>query len=641
MPTAPNPNPVPGPAPTGSHGAEARAHAMPFGAQVQPDGSVRFALWAPTADSVSLWLEDSHALLPMRKRNDGWFEWSTAQAQPGTRYRFELADGLRVPDPASRFQPDDAHGPSEVIDPTVHHWTDAAWTGRPWHETVLYELHVGTFTAAGTFRAAIDRLDDLVKLGVTAIELMPVSDFPGTRNWGYDGVLPFAPDSSYGRPEDLKALVETAHAKGLMVFLDVVYNHFGPDGNYLHCYAKSFFTDRHKTPWGDAINVDGAHSATVRDFFIHNALYWIEEYHLDGLRFDAVHAIIDDSDPPFLTELADRMHALTRGRRQVHLVLENDANQARFLERHPEGDPRTYTAQWNDDLHHALHSAATGEGGGYYADYADDPAKLARALAEGFAYQGDPSAFRNGERRGERSSHLPPTAFVTFLQNHDQIGNRAFGERITHIAPAEAVRAAAACTLLGPGIPMLFMGEEWGSARPFPFFCDFEEELAQAVREGRRGEFAAFPEFQDPEARERIPDPTARNSFTSAKLDWDARDMPPHAAWLDWYERILTVRRWEIVPRLEDAPGGGTSHSVLGERGVRVCWRLGDGSRLHLLANLSETPVSDVGDPAGRVLWTEGEGMTGGTLGPWSVVWSIEEATALNWPGHRIGIVNP
>jgi len=625
-------------APGATRIGEARAHAMPFGAQVLPDGSVRFALWAPSAEQVSLWLDDTQALLPMVRRRDGWFEWTTAQAQPGTRYLFELPNGNRVPDPASRHQPEDVHGPSEVIDPTVYPWKDEAWTGRPWHETVLYELHVGTFTPDGTFLAAIDKLDELVELGVTAIELMPVADFPGARNWGYDGVLPFAPDAAYGRPEDLKALVDAAHAKGLMVFLDVVYNHFGPEGNYLNAYASAFFTDRHKTPWGDAINVDGPRNANVRDYFIHNTLYWIEEFHMDGLRFDAVHAILDDSDKLFLQELAERVHDMVRGKRHVHLVLENDENEAHLLERHPEGDPRWHTAQWNDDLHHSLHAAASGEASGYYADYAGDAVKLARALAEGFAFQGHASSYRGGGARGEPSAHLPPTAFVNFIQNHDQIGNRAFGDRITQFSKPEAVRAAASLYLLGPGIPMLFMGEEWASARPFPFFCDFGDELAEAVRKGRREEFAKFPEFQDPKVRDRIPDPTGTATFLSAKLDWENRNTGRHGEWLDWYRRILAVRRQEIVPRLENAPGGAGSHEVIGGRGVRVCWRLGDGSRLHLHANLSDTPLPGVNDTPGRTLWTEGEGVRDGAMAPWSVVWSIEETTLLDRLAERMGI---
>jgi malto-oligosyltrehalose trehalohydrolase len=370
------------------------------------------------------------------------------------------------------------------------------WKTGGTEESVIYELHIGTFTSDGTFRAAIDKLDDLVELGVTAIELMPIADFPGARNWGYDGVYLFAPDATYGRPEDLKVLADAAHANGLMIFLDVVYNHFGPDGNYLDAYACQFFTDRHKTPWGAAINYDGPDSRPVRNFMIHNALYWLEEFHFDGLRLDAVHAIIDDSEMHLLEELADRVRDTFCGERHIHLILENEENEAHRLKRGPGGEPRIYTAQWNDDVHHVLHTAATGEDAGYYAEYRGDTDKLARSLAEGFAFQGEMMAYR-GEPRGEPSAHLPPTAFVAFIQNHDQVGNRAFGDRLTASTPAEAVRAIAAIYLLAPQIPMLFMGEEWAAAQPFPFFCDFEAELGEAVRKGRREEFAKFPEFHD------------------------------------------------------------------------------------------------------------------------------------------------
>jgi malto-oligosyltrehalose trehalohydrolase/4-alpha-glucanotransferase len=604
-----------------------RAHAMPFGAEVQPDGTVRFRLWAPMHKQISLAIQNGGETLSMMPAEDGWHELTTDRAKAGSRYLFELPDGLRVPDPGSRYQPEDVHGPSEVIDPGAYPWTDDDWKGRPWTEAVLYELHVGTFTPDGTYLAVIDKLDHLVDLGVTAIELLPVSDFPGKRNWGYDGVLPYAPDGAYGRPEDLKALVDAAHAKGLMVFMDVVYNHFGPDGNYLNAYAKSFFTERHHTPWGAAINYDGPDSGPVRDFMIHNALYWIEEFHLDGLRLDAVHAIIDDSPKHLLEELAERVHALKGPDRHVHLVLENDANQARFLARGADGKPQWYDAQWNDDLHHALHVAASGETGGYYADYADVANKLGRSLAEGFAFQGDPSAYRDGEVRGEPSAHLPPTAFVTFIQNHDQIGNRAFGDRITAFSPAEAVRAVASLYLLSPAPPMLFMGEEWASAQPFPFFCDFGPELAEAVRKGRSEEFAKFPEFQNPEARERIPDATDEQTFLSAKLDWDNIGKAPHADWLAWYRRALSVRCAEVVPRLAGLPGGTGQHDVLGEKLLRVSWQLGDGSRLAVLANLFDRDTTAAGKVDGRVIWTEGQvGAADGRLGPWAVVWTIDES---------------
>jgi len=488
---------------------------MPFGAEVRDDGTVRFRLWAPSHDEIQLEIEGETEPRVMPPAGGGWHELITDRARPGTRYNFVLPGGSRVPDPASRHQPKDVHGPSEVIDPATHDWSDGEWRGRPWEEAVVYELHIGAFTPEGTFRAAIDKLDHLTALGVTAIEIMPIGDFPGTRNWGYDGVLPFAPDSVYGRPEDLKALVEAAHARRLMVLLDVVYNHFGPEGAYLHTIAPETFTDRHKTPWGKAIAMDGP----VREYFIHNALYWLEEFHLDGLRLDAVHAILDDSDTHFLDELADRVRAEIPGR-HIHLILENEENAGHRLERWQADQPRRYTAQWNDDVHHVLHVAATGDAQGYYADYINDSQKLGRALAEGFAFQGEVMPYR-GRPRGEPSAALPPDAFIAFIQNHDQVGNRPFGDRLTAIASPEAVRAVAAVYLLLPQIPMLFMGEEWGATQPFPFFCDFGPELAEAVRKGRRAEFARFPDFHDPATRERIPDPTAEETFAAAKLAWD------------------------------------------------------------------------------------------------------------------------
>jgi malto-oligosyltrehalose trehalohydrolase len=596
-----------------------RAHSMPFGAQLRPDGSVLFRLWAPSQHRVSLVLGDSD-LLPMTPLADGWHEFATERASAGTLYRFELEDGIRVPDPASRYQPHDVHGPSQVVDPRAYQWSDTDWRGRPWHEAVIYELHVGVFTPEGSFRAAIGKLEHLVMLGVTAIELMPIADFAGQRNWGYDGVLLFAPDASYGSPDDLKALVDAAHARGLMVILDVVYNHFGPEGNYLNAYARQFFTERHKTPWGPAINYDGPDSRPVRDFMIHNALYWLEEYHFDGLRLDAVHAIIDDSPTHILAELGARVRAEFVDQRHIHLVLENEENEAHWLERAPGAEPLTFTAQWNDDAHHVLHTAATGENAGYYMDYRRDPEKLARALAEGFAFQGQMMEYR-GEPRGEPCRHLPPTAFVSFIQNHDQVGNRAFGDRLTAIAPPEAVRAIAAIHLLAPQIPMLFMGEEWAAAQPFPFFCDFGAELGEAVRNGRREEFAKFPEFQDEGARERIPDPISENTFRSAQLAWDDQSRQPHAGWLDWYRRVLDVRHREVVPRLPDIAAAG-EYEVLGEGAVRINWRLGEAGRLSLLANLSETSLNTE-VPAGRTLWREGETKPDG-LGPWSVIWTID-----------------
>jgi malto-oligosyltrehalose trehalohydrolase len=594
---------------------------MPFGAELQANGRVRFHLWAPPHREVQIDLDgEPTAMQPV---GEGWHELVTDRARAGTRYRFVLPDGLRVPDPASRYQPDDVHGPSEVVDPGAYVWRDAGWSGRPWHDAVVYELHIGAFTLEGTFRAATGKLDHLVALGATAIEIMPICDFPGSRNWGYDGVLPYAPDSSYGRPEDLKALVEAAHARGLMVLLDVVYNHFGPEGAYIHPIAPQTFTDRHKTPWGAAINFDGPDSGPVREFVIHNALYWIEEFNLDGLRLDAVHAILDDSPRHLLEELAERVRAAALGQ-HIHLILENEENQAKRLLRRENGEPRWYSAQWNDDVHHVLHVAATGETRGYYADYKGDTEKLGRALAEGFAFQGELMPYR-GRPRGAGSAALPPTAFVAFIQNHDQIGNRAFGDRVTDLAPAEAVRAIAVVYLLLPQIPMLFMGEEWGSSRSFPFFCDFGPELADAVRQGRREEFARFPEFQDPAMRQRIPDPMAEETFASAKLDWEEIERTPHSGWLDWYRRVLATRRAEIVPRLTAIRAGGR-YEVLGDGAVVVSWQLGGGDTLMLAANLAQTPASGFPAEPGRVLWQEGAAGEDGAFGAWAVRWSVEQA---------------
>jgi len=610
-------------------------HRMPFGAEVGADGSTRFRLWAPAARQVALALTDAggERRLAMQAQDDGWYELTTADAGPGSLYAYHIEDGQAVPDPASRHQPRDVHGPSLVVDPRAFAWADDDWQGRPWEEAVFYELHPGTFSPAGTFAGIAERLDYLADLGVTAIELMPVADFPGKRNWGYDGVLPFAPDASYGGPHDLKALVEAAHRRGLMVFLDVVYNHFGPEGNYLHLYAPQFFTDRHQTPWGAAVNFDDLGSRTVRDFFIHNALFWLEEYRFDGLRLDAVHAIADESDPHILVELAEAVRAGPGRTRQVHLVLENEHNEARFLERGKDTRPRWYDAQWNDDFHHAEHLLATGESDGYYVDYVERPAALlGRCLAEGFAYQGDPSRFRGGTPRGEPSGHLPPGAFVDFLQNHDQVGNRALGERIGALASPQALRALTAVLLLAPSPPLLFMGQEFMAESPFLFFCDFGPDLAQAVTAGRRREFARFERFADPAAQATIPDPNDPATFLASKLDWGALEQDPQARWLRFHRDLLAIRRREIVPRLAAMHGGSGRCEELGAACIRVTWTLGDGSRLTLLANLGDGEHRLAGEASGRALYQVPEAADDawgrGVLPPFSVLWTLDAGDA-------------
>jgi malto-oligosyltrehalose trehalohydrolase len=561
-----------------------RVHRMPFGAEV--DGSdVHFRLWAPAARRVDLVLTRAgeQRELHMPSREDGWFK-ATAKAGDASRYAFRIDADLVVPDPASRANPDDVHAASAVVDPMAYRWRDAAWRGRPWHEAVVYELHVGTFTPEGTFTSLRAKLDHLVALGITAIELMPVADFPGARSWGYDGVLPFAPDAAYGTPDDLKRLVDDAHERDLMMLLDVVYNHFGPEGNYPGAYAPAFFNPRHRTPWGDAINFDAPGSRTVRDFFIHNALYWLEEFHFDGLRLDAVHAVADTSHPDIVDEIAAAVRARFAGDRHVHVILENDRNQSRRLVRE-NGEPRLATAQWNDDFHHALHVLVTGERDGYYADYGTHPlADFARALAEGFVYQGQRSPFRDNARRGEPSARLPPVAFVNFAQNHDQVGNRALGERIDAIADPGKLRTALACMLLAPAIPMLFMGEEFASTSPFLFFCDFGPELAAAVTAGRRDEFKRFARFRDPAARAAIPDPNTGATFTASKLDWTECENARGIEWLGFYRNLLAIRRDRVIPLLPSIREGG-AFDVLGDAALRVRWPLEDGRQLVLDAD--------------------------------------------------------
>jgi malto-oligosyltrehalose trehalohydrolase len=565
-----------------------RKHEMPFGAEIGADGNARFRLWAPKASSVTLQLNNPERGLPMSRFGEGWFELTTNANTGGAQYSFKIDGNQLVPDPASRFQPSGVHGPSEVIDPSAYDWQDSNWNGRPWEEAVIYELHVGTFSGEGTFAGVEAKLDYLVDLGVSAVELMPLASFPGERNWGYDGVLPFAPAPCYGRPEDLKRLIDAAHAKGLMVLLDVVYNHFGPEGNYLGLYAPDFFTERHHTPWGQAINFDGPNSRAVRDFYIHNALYWLEEYHFDGLRFDAVHAIADDSRPDILTELAETVR--TQFQRHIHLVLENDKNEAHYLCR--DSQPRTscYDAQWNDDVHHAMHVLVTGEVDGYYSDYAKNPVRhLGRCLAEGYSYQGDASPFRDGARRGEPSRDLPPKCFVSFLQNHDQIGNRALGERIGQLVDPEKLKLAMAILLLAPSPPLLFMGEEFAAATPFLFFCDFGPELAAKVTEGRRAEFARFEQFNSPQAQAQIPDPNAEETFLRSKLDWSSIGQEPHSKWLDFYRDVLECRRAKVVPRIKDIAPGRAKFEVLAPLGLNVTWPFRSSGSLQLIANVDRS----------------------------------------------------
>lgn len=600
---------------------------MPFGATIE-DGATRFRLWAPGARNVSVVV--SHAGIdehPLAALDDGWFEVRIAGCVAGTRYAFRCDDAAALPDPASRSNPDGVHAASEVIDPLHYDWRQA-WHGRPWEEAVVYELHVGTFTSAGTFAAAAERMEYLAALGVTAIELMPVAAFPGQRNWGYDGVLPYAPARCYGTPDDLKRLVDAAHAHGLMMLLDVVYNHFGPEGNYLGTYAPAFFDSHRQTPWGSAINFDSARSRTVRDFFIHNALYWVDEYRFDGLRVDAVHAIEDGSTTDIVSEITDEVRRIgDREQRHVHVVLENDANEARRLQRDVALRPQHATAQWNDDIHHALHVLLTAEVDGYYADYAADPLRmLGRCLAEGFAFQGEASAFRDGKRRGEPSAQLPATAFVNFTQTHDQVGNRAFGERLSALADPRALRAVTACVLLAPSPPMLFMGEEFAATTPFLYFCDFGPPLAEAVARGRRAEFGRFERFGDAAGQAQIPDPNALATFEASKLDWSEIARDPGIGWLDFYRRCLDARRSQLVPRLAGAATRG-SFRIVRDGLLQVNWELGPRSTWHLAANFGNAKLQGVPALPGSMVFETDVGIVlGGEWPAHGVAFSVEDS---------------
>ncbi|MBF0176324.1 MAG: DUF3459 domain-containing protein [Magnetococcales bacterium] len=672
-----------------------RQHRMPFGTHLQDDDTTSFRLWAPAARQVELCLTvaEGEIILPMQAEAEGWFTLSTGMAHAGSLYFFRIDGRQHVPDPVSRFQPRDVHGPSCVVNPLAWGWHDAGWQGRPWSEAVIYELHVGAFSPTGGYHGIIQRLPYLAELGITAIELMPLADFPGQYGWGYDGVLLFAPEATYGRPDDLKNLVACAHAHGIMVFLDVVYNHFGPEGNFLHLQAPDFFHPCRHTPWGVAMNFEGASSYWIRQFFIHNALYWLEEYNMDGLRLDAVQAMLDDSRPHIVQELAAAVRCGPGAHRHIHLILENDDNAAHLLQSapggHPAGrdgethlphpdsaplpekpgsaplpekpgheslcqgfapnstralpwtrqgasppDPEAWPgtewlplprcqAQWNDDLHHVLHHMLTGETQGYYLDFRDHPLHhLGRALAEGFSFQGEPSPYRDGRLRGESSAHLPPTAFVSFLQNHDQVGNRLNADRIVGLAPFAAVRAATAIFLLAPQIPLLFMGQEWGCQQPFPFFCDLHNDLAAAVSAGRHREFEHSFRFQNARSWPPLPHPMAPDTFAAAQLEWDGLHTPEGQRWLALHKELFALRRREILPCLSLIGANAGRWRVYPGNVLVVTWRLVTGSRLTVLTNLSDRPLP-AHPVAGRCFYTTHA--VEQHLPPWYVGWFRKE----------------
>ncbi|WEX10432.1 malto-oligosyltrehalose trehalohydrolase [Chelativorans sp. AA-79] len=547
-----------------------------WGAHLEDDGTVRFRLWAPALESLRLRLDGQHEH-EMEKLAGGWFELEVSGPADGTPYQFVLPDGMAVPDPASRAQVEDVHGPSVLIAPRFD-WQATDWKGRPWEEAVVYELHPGTFSQDGGFDGIRRKLDHLADIGFTAIELMPVAQFSGNRGWGYDGVLPYCPHSAYGGAAGLKRLIDAAHQRGLMMMLDVVYNHFGPDGNYLGLYAPDFFDPARHTPWGPAIRFE---EPAVRAFFLDNPIYWLEEFRFDGLRFDAIDQIKDRSETPILEEMARNIRTHFPDR-HIHLATEDERNIVALHPRDGKNRPTLFTAEWNDDFHHAAHCIATGEDAGYYGGFADDPVgHLARALAEGFCYQGEPYAPREGKPRGVPSAGQPPLAFVDFLQNHDQIGNRAFGERLAALADAKTVELLTAVLLLNPQVPLVFMGEEFGETNPFLFFTDFHGELAEAVREGRRSEFKDFGHFSGEEAA-RIPDPNARSTFEASMLDWSRIESEAGRKRLDLFRSLLRIRKDHLVPHLPAMRSMQGRAARLGEEAFTVRWDMG--ARLLLMA---------------------------------------------------------
>jgi maltooligosyltrehalose trehalohydrolase len=541
----------------------------------------RFRVWAPNVSPVGVRLLGADRLIPLEKTSSGYHEAVVENVHAGELYLFHLGQDRERPDPASCFQPEGVHGPSQVLDPQFS-WDDDDWHGLPLHNFIIYELHVGTFAEPGTFDAVVAQLDYFIELGVTAIELMPLAQFPGRRNWGYDGVYPFAVQNSYGGPQGFKKLVNACHRRGLAVILDVVYNHLGPEGNYLGDYGP-YFTDRYKTPWGPALNFDGPWSDEVRNYFIQNALYWISEFHVDALRLDAVHAILDHSPMTFLEELGEAVHReATRLNRQIFLIAESADNNPRLVRPRERGG-YGLDAQWNDDFHHCLRTLLTDEREGYYQDYGGF-AQLAKAYREGFAYSGEYSSYRR-RRHGSSSCDIPADRFVVFSQNHDQVGNRRLGDRLSAVASFEDLKLAAGLVLLSPFIPLLFMGEEYGEKAPFPYFVDHSDpELIEAVRRGRRMEFAAF-EWQG-----EMPDPQDETTFLSAKLRHELRAGGTHQTLLEFYRELIRLRK--TLPALEHLAKESMEVASCDHDKVLVVQRWHGAERALLVANLHTDEVS-------------------------------------------------
>jgi maltooligosyltrehalose trehalohydrolase len=569
------------------------------------EGGATFRVWAPRCRSLEIVI-DGRRPAPLTLRPEGLWEVRLPEVPPGTRYQYRLDGERHRPDPVSRWQPEGVHGRSVVVDPNDFTWTDHGFRGRALEELVLYELHVGTFTTAGSFEAIVPHLSALVELGVTAVELMPIAEFPGSRNWGYDGAHLFAPQSTYGGPSGLRRLVDACHAHGLSVVLDIVYNHLGPEGNYLAEFGF-YFTDRYKTPWGSAVNFDGPDSAGVRRHFVENARYWVREFHLDGFRLDAIHSIFDTSPVHILSEIAEaaRDEGARLGR-PVYVMAESHDNDRRIVLPRLQGG-LGLDAVWSDDFHHAMHVQLTGETGGYYEDFKGGAGLLARALAEGFAFQGEESRYF-GRPRGTLSADMPASRFVISIQNHDQVGNRAQGERLGTIIPLAAAKLAAGLMFAAPALPLLFMGEEYGETSPFQFFTSFlDRDLVAAVRQGRAREFARFA-WQGT-----IPDPADPATFLRSRLNRSLAGAPRHRELRDYYRRWLELRR--VHPAL-GATGKEDTRAELERDGALLTLARGaaDGPRVRITANLSAAPVRWAAPGTGwRLLLDSNEARFAGT----------------------------
>ncbi|HDT6564213.1 TPA: malto-oligosyltrehalose trehalohydrolase [Enterobacter cloacae] len=570
---------------------EFRTFQKQWGAEFISSDVVRFRVWAEGQQQLTLRLAERD--LPMTAVGNGWFQIDVPGVTHGTEYQFVLQDGMAVPDPASRAQKGDVNGPSVVIDPGRYQPINPDWAGRPWEETVIYELHIGTFTPQGTFRAAIDKLPYLAELGITQLEVMPVSQFGGSRGWGYDGVLLYAPHSAYGTPEDFHAFIDAAHGLGLSVVLDIVLNHFGPEGNYLPLLSPAFFDAQRMTPWGNGIAYE---REPVRHYILDAPLFWLTEYRLDGLRFDAIDQIKDTASKHILQQIAETIREALPDR-HIHLTTEDSRNVIFLHPRDEKGATPLFTAEWNDDFHNAAHVFATGETHAYYQDFAFEPEKkFARALAEGFVYQGEVS-LQTGHSRGVECHTQPPTFFVDFIQNHDQTGNRAQGERLITLAGADKTRVLLAALLLSPHIPLLFMGEEYGETNPFLFFTDFHGDLAKAVREGRAKEFTGHSGHDGD-----VPDPNDEQTFARSKLDWHNVTTAQGKSWLRFTRSLLVLRHRYLVPLLR--PGGTVEGKIVktAPAMVAVSWSFPTGT-LSLALNIGNKPV-DVPALAGETLFS-------------------------------------